>query len=73
MLKALKFQTSAVLLMASILLCGFAHRSWLGNLGDAPDPIALACDLAHSIHRAATNFQELSERMDPTCSECNQP
>lgn len=69
----LKLRTSAVVLMASILLCGFAHGSWLGALGYVSDPVAVACDLVTSIETTVTNFQKLSERMDPTCSEYNQP
>lgn len=71
--KALKIRTSAVVIAVSILLCGFARRSGFDILCESPDPIPLACDLVHAFHRTAMNFQELSERMDPTCSECNQP
>jgi hypothetical protein len=47
--KVLKFRTSAVVLVLSILLWGFAHRSCLDALGEMPNPIGVVWDLATSI------------------------
>lgn len=69
----LKFRLTAVVLVALTLLCGFASKTWPGKLSELLNPLAFSCALCRSAHRAVTNFKELSERMDPTCSECNQP
>jgi hypothetical protein len=68
-----KLRTPAALFLAAILPWGLAHVSWADAVSHIPDPIAMASELIESAHRAVTNFNELSERMDPTCSECNQP
>ena len=59
--------------LATILACGFVHLSFGGGLRSVPNCIELAGDVTGFFHRVATGFTELSERMDPTCSECNQP
>ena len=59
--------------LATILACGFVHLSFGGGLRSVPNCIELEDDFVGFFHRAATSFTELSERMDPTCSECNQP
>jgi hypothetical protein len=59
--------------LATILACVFVHLSFVGGLRRVPNCIELAEDCVGFFHRAATSFTKLSERMDPTCSECNQP
>jgi hypothetical protein len=68
-----KLRTPAVLFLAAILAWGLARVSWAGVVSHIPDPIAMASEVIESAHRAVTNFNELSERIDPTSSECNQP
>ena len=35
------------------------------------EAVRYCCDLPEYLANAVTNFKELPERMDPTCSECN--
>lgn len=70
---ATKLILSTVVPLATILACGLAHSSFGDGLRSVPNCIELAGDVTGFFHRAATSFTELSERMDPTCSECNQP
>ena len=69
----MKFRLPTVVLLASTLVCGFARRSWSDGISSVPTPVDFACELTESAHKVVTNFKELSERMDSTCSECNQP
>jgi hypothetical protein len=70
---AAKLMLPTVVPLATILACGFVHLSFGGGLRRVPNCIELADDFVGFFHRAATSFTKLSERMDPTCSECNQP
>ena len=68
-----KLVRPTVVPLATILACGLAHSSFGDGLGSVPNGVELAGDVMGFFHRAATSFTELSERLDPTCSECNQP
>jgi hypothetical protein len=68
-----KLMLPTVVPLATILACGLAHSSFGDGPSNVPNCIELAGDVMGFFHRVATNFTELSERMDPTCSECNQP
>jgi hypothetical protein len=68
-----KLMLATVVPLAPLLACGFVHLSFGGGLRSVPNCIELAGDVTGFFHRVATSFTELSERMDPTCSECNQP
>ena len=59
--------------LAAILACGLAHSSFGDGLSSVPNCIELAGDVMGIFDRVAASFTKLSERMDPTCSECNQP
>ena len=59
--------------LATILACGsrsLVIRRWSSSV---PNCIELAGDVMGIFDRVAASFTELSERMDPTCSECNRP
>jgi hypothetical protein len=43
------------------------------TISSVPAPVDFASELRETVHRVVTNFTELSERMDPTRSECNKP
>jgi hypothetical protein len=67
------FRIPAVVLFASLLACVTGCRSMSDTISSVPAPVDFASELRETMHRVVTNFTELSERMDPTRSECNQP
>lgn len=69
----LKGHIPAVAVLATTLACGLAHTSVSETLKDVPSFVELVGDVAGFLHRVATSFNKFSERMDPTCSECNRP
>ena len=69
---ALKVKISTVLTLATILVVGLAHSRAAEALAGVANCVELAGDVMGFFHRVPTSFTELSERMDPTCSECNQ-
>jgi hypothetical protein len=48
-----------------------AHIVRTVNGSDAIDTVLFYADVPARISEAVTNFKNLPERMDPTCSECN--
>ena len=43
------------------------------NLGEAMDMVAFFANIPSRVSDIVTNFKKLPERMNPTCSECNEP
>ncbi len=43
------------------------------NMSDVMDTVSFYADIPSRVSEAVTNFKMLPERMDPTCSECNEP
>ena len=43
------------------------------NLSDVLDTVSFYADIPGRVREVVTNFETLPERMDPTCSECNEP
>jgi hypothetical protein len=69
----LKVKFATVVNLTTILAFGLAHSPVAEALRGIPNCVEQAGDVMGFFHRVATGFIELSERMDPTCSECNQP
>lgn len=43
------------------------------NLGGVIDKVTFYADIPSRVNDAVSNFKRLPERMNPTCSECNEP
>ena len=53
--------------------CGIALAPLDGFFSHVPNVFKLTCDAVAYLEALPASFTTLSERMDPTCYECNEP
>ncbi len=59
--------------LAYAVACGIAFAPLESFMSHLPNVFKLTCNAVSHVHELPDSFKTLSERMDPTCSECNQP